>query len=210
MSEEKYEILESVLREILEVSISDRIPNKPKDWDLLMIDKFKYLLKKLDGKLPQSIEEAYKSCKYLENICKESLSPNESCIKECELELKMLKEKKKCWERYWECEDYECGYYGTCQLNEHRLIAGLEGIKEMREKIKESLDKSLAKQRKDHPRIESNLIDEFIQKLTSLESGVETITEKGTKHIGQYIQIDLLYELRDEYKERLKDIIDAR
>ena len=38
-----------VLRELYECLISDRIPNKPKDWDLLMIDKFRYLLKRLSG-----------------------------------------------------------------------------------------------------------------------------------------------------------------
>ena len=38
-----------VLRELFECLISDRIPNKPKDWELLMVDKFRYLLKKLEG-----------------------------------------------------------------------------------------------------------------------------------------------------------------
>ncbi len=44
-----YFLLEGVLRELFECLISDRIPNKPEDWDLLMIDKFRYLLKKLTG-----------------------------------------------------------------------------------------------------------------------------------------------------------------
>ena len=42
---------------------------------------------------PQTIEEAYKFCSYLENICKESLSPNNPCNEECKKELQQLKEK---------------------------------------------------------------------------------------------------------------------
>jgi len=40
----------------------------------------------------------------------------------------------------------------------------------MRKKLREDLDKSLVKQRKDHPRIEINLINEFIKSLKSIKS----------------------------------------
>ncbi len=39
-----------------------------------------------------TIEEAYKFCPYLKNICKESLSPNELCNEKCKKELQTIKE----------------------------------------------------------------------------------------------------------------------
>ena len=41
------------------------------------------------------IEDYFKSCKYLENVCKESLSPNEKCNKKCEKELQKLEKELK-------------------------------------------------------------------------------------------------------------------
>lgn len=69
--------IKEILKEILEVSISDRIPNKPEDWDLLMIDKFKYLLRQLED------EPSY-TCQYFDKNCDKTMSALqcEKCIKE--------------------------------------------------------------------------------------------------------------------------------
>lgn len=78
----------------------------------------------------------------------------------------------------------------------------VEYIQRMRRiNLKKSLDKLISKQENE---IKKSLHIKFIMDLKSLESSVETITEKGTEYTGQYIQINLIYELIDEYEEKLK------
>lgn len=50
ISNEKPEKIEFVIQELLQISISDKIPNKPEDWDLKIIHKYKQLLSKLNNK----------------------------------------------------------------------------------------------------------------------------------------------------------------
>lgn len=66
------------------------------------------------------------------------------------------------------------------------------GIKETSEKLRDDLDRSLAKQRKDHPRIESNLIERFLADL-DLRLTILGAKEEYERKKGRYDEIDIYY-----------------
>ena len=98
---------------------------------------------------------------------------------------------------------YKCN---NCNLNynieQNKISTKLHPINQMRLRIKQDLNKVFEEKRK----ITINLYNEFKGKLKSLETSVETITEEGTKHTGQYIGLDDIYDLIDEYEEKIKEL----